>query len=542
MAQPAFYKALAFTDSSSFEMQNNVIIHKEVNANFKLMANAYKTDKGKDILVEQSYISIFQHYDELRKAVTDDNIKKMLYLTTDILTAATPTGKGPNWLIIKGKLDSLQYESTYLKSDYFNETTGLVWENPITTGVYIPKPNQIIQPVKDKPALIDPRRTGRWIQTTPGIIPGDYAWFLNNSIKYGFIPYGPSSTNMLFYITSAEIQAVLTSDTAPIASVQNLVTIFTPVAAGDTNLGKAIKDQIITTAKLIRQGPPPAQSRGGGKGFSQAAIASITKYLRTKGCSNVFIAACCAIASKESGGVPKNEYGWGSTNDLGRIREFFGNRLWKPGWGPDASGVTPAPKGPITRLTDAELIAIKANNRSFFDKIYGPGGPYVSGAKGPQPAAVKQGSKDPGDGDRYRGRGFNGITFKSAYEKYQKIILATYPNIDIVANPDGLNDPIDGFGPSAIALGEYMFSNVGKPDSTKRNKILTFYKGRQLPSEPPVAENLYQSNNKDHCIRACMHANAGWGTDPNQGTWMSEGEGRALQNYPTLLAAVESVK
>ena len=342
---------------------------------------------------------------------------------------------------------------------------------------------------------------------------------------------------MLFYITLAEIKTFLVSDTAPVTSVQNLVTIFTPVAAGDTGAGKVIKDQITTTAKLILQGPPPPQSRGGGKGFSQAAIASITKYLRTKGCSNVFIAAVCAIASKESGGVPKNEWGWGSTKDLGRIREFFGNRLYKPGWGPDASGLPSAKSGPITRLTDAELIASKASDVNFFDKIYGPGSPHIKGGK---PASVQGGNEAPRSGYDYRGRGFNGITFKSAYQKYQKIILATYPNIDIVANPDGLNDPIDGFGPSAIAVGEYMFNNVGKLNSVKANKILTFYGGRQLAG--PVNLDLYKSNNSDHCIRACMHANAGWGTDPNQGTWMPEGEGRALQNYPTLLAAVESVK
>lgn len=550
MAIPTFYKALTFTDSSSFEMQNNVIIHKEVNANFKLMANGYKTDKGKDILVEQSYISIFQHYDELRKAVTTGfvndfygTIKVALNLNVDIITAAGPDGKGLKWTQIKKQLENLPYETDTVGADYFNENTGVVWENPINSGVLIPKPNQIIQPGKAEVKLIDPRRTGRWVQTTPGIIPGDYAWFLNNSAKFGFIPYGPSNSNMLFYITLAEVKAAVPAGNNE--ALKNLVTIFTPIASGDTSVGKVIKDQITTTADVVLKGPPPPQSRGGGKGFSQTSIASITNYLRTKySCSNVFIAACCAIASKESGGVPKNEYGWGSTIDLGRIRTFFGNRLKKPGWS-TWYGQTEAPSKTAnpTGLTDPELIALKANDLSFFDKIYGPGSPHIVGSKATPPgtpASIQGGNIDVKSGYDYRGRGFNGITFKTAYQKYNPIIQATYKDMDIVATPDKLNDPADGFGPSAIALGEYMYSNVGNLTDEKITKILTYYRGRVLTG--PVNKALYKSTNSDHCIRACMHANAGWGTNPNDGTWMSEGEGKALANYPTLLAAVESVK
>jgi predicted chitinase len=40
-----------------------------------------------------------------------------------------------------------------------------------------------------------------------------------------------------------------------------------------------------------------------------------------------------------------------------------------------------------------------------------------------------------GDGWKYRGRGFNGITFKSGYEKYSSVT-----GIDLVSNPDRLND------------------------------------------------------------------------------------------------------
>jgi len=46
------------------------------------------------------------------------------------------------------------------------------------------------------------------------------------------------------------------------------------------------------------------------------------------------------------------------------------------------------------------------------------------------------GNSDHGDGWKYRGRGFNGITGKSKYIDYSKLI-----NADLVGNPDLVNDP-----------------------------------------------------------------------------------------------------
>ena len=60
---------------------------------------------------------------------------------------------------------------------------------------------------------------------------------------------------------------------------------------------------------------------------------------------------------------------------------------------------------------------------------------FVYGQKPNGMRANAYGNTQPEDGWKYRGRGFNGITFKSGYERYS---AAT--GIDLVSNPDRLND------------------------------------------------------------------------------------------------------
>lgn len=91
-----------------------------------------------------------------------------------------------------------------------------------------------------------------------------------------------------------------------------------------------------------------------------------------------------------------------------RIREIFGAR--------------------VSGLSDNQLTTLKANEQAFRDRVYGPDDPTGQ--------SQKLGNTQPWDGMKYRGRWFNGITFKNTYKKYGDII-----GVDLVKNPELLEKP-----------------------------------------------------------------------------------------------------
>ena len=119
-----------------------------------------------------------------------------------------------------------------------------------------------------------------------------------------------------------------------------------------------------------------------------------------KGTTNRFTqSAILAIASKESGFIPKSEQGYGHTTNE-RIRAVFGSRL--------------------ASYDETQLTALKANDEEFFDAIYG----------------LPMYGQTHDEGYRYRGRGFNQITFKGNYK-----MIGDGIGVDLVNNPDKLNEP-----------------------------------------------------------------------------------------------------
>lgn len=105
-----------------------------------------------------------------------------------------------------------------------------------------------------------------------------------------------------------------------------------------------------------------------------------------------------SVIAKESGFKPKDEIDYSSTSNS-RIRSIFGKR--------------------VSKYSDQELDSIKRDPKKFFDVVYG--GRFGNA---------------PDEGYKYRGRGFNGLTFKGNYKKYGNMI-----GVDLVSNPDLANDP-----------------------------------------------------------------------------------------------------
>jgi predicted chitinase len=168
------------------------------------------------------------------------------------------------------------------------------------------------------------------------------------------------------------------------------------------------------------------------------------------------IGMLCTIG-KESGFIPKDEISYSTTSNS-RIRSIFGAR--------------------VAKYNDGELTQLKQNDEEFWDAVYGPEAmPYFPG--------WNPGNTQKGDGWKYRGRGFNGITFKTLYEKYGKII-----GMDLVSNPDLANNPV-----VAAKIAVAMMVPALKAKGIDPNGFETV----------------------DDAIYNYVRANGGWGSDPSMG-------------------------
>lgn len=195
------------------------------------------------------------------------------------------------------------------------------------------------------------------------------------------------------------------------------------------------------------------------------------------------IAGMLAIVSKESSFVPKEERSYAGTSNA-RIRKVFG--------------------GKIGHLSDSELNSLKADPKRFFDTVYG-------GRNG--------NAQD--EGYKFRGRGFNQLTFQGNYKKYGDLI-----GEDLVSNPDKVNN----VRTAAKVLIAYNKAGI---DSLKRKGKLKEYN----------ATDINDFKNTRDATLAFYHATAGTGNSVSyiKGLANSDhlgGMTRALNRVNDLLAAV----
>ena len=157
---------------------------------------------------------------------------------------------------------------------------------------------------------------------------------------------------------------------------------------------------------------------------------------------------------KESGFIPQNEIGYGTTtND--QIRKTFSS---------------------TRKLSDAKLDRLKSNDEDFFNYVYGPKG-----------AGPGLGNTQSGDGFKFRGRGFNQITGRANYKRY-----------GFEGNPDRLND--------AQGAADAMVEFLAKEGSSLNNRFdnvdesIEFFVtrnagGRRKPREESKARDVVERFN-----------------------------------------------
>jgi predicted chitinase len=159
-----------------------------------------------------------------------------------------------------------------------------------------------------------------------------------------------------------------------------------------------------------------------------------------------------SVIGKESGFEPKNEICYGGTSD-DRIKDIFGScrtndtkikRDWSTKYGPTVT-----------------ISSLKDHCEDFFEAMYGE--------KATSCLGWNTGNDSPGDGYKYRGRGFNQITFKNTYRR-----IGGYIGEDLVSDPDRLND-VTVAAKAAVAFFTGGKTGSSLPDFTNTTDAINYF-------------------------------------------------------------------
>lgn len=198
----------------------------------------------------------------------------------------------------------------------------------------------------------------------------------------------------------------------------------------------------------------------------------VLKELQNSGITNKYaIAAIMAIIDKESGFKPQSEIAYsGNTNNY--IRSKFS----------------------ITKtLSDDQLTRLKASPEDFFNFVYGS--KFGNNAK---------------EGFKYRGRGFNQLTFKGNYRKFGDLI-----KMNLVDNPDLVNDPIVAAKVVAAFFKESFKNNAS------------------IIQKRYGASNINDFSDSITAVNAFYNANAGFKNDTSK--TVTAGKTKALKKVNSFL-------
>jgi len=212
--------------------------------------------------------------------------------------------------------------------------------------------------------------------------------------------------------------------------------------------------------------------------LKNAAI--LNDHMIANGITNAFArAAVLAVVAKESGFTPKSENSYKNTSNA-RIREVF-------------------PK--LASLNDAQLNTLKANDTLFFNAVYG--GKYGNAAN---------------EGYKYRGRGYNQLTFKGNYADIGKRV-----GVDLVSNPDKANDPAVA---ADIVIAYYL------REFTNGKKYLAQFNTDSINGFKSLMDAL----------KAVNQATIGWATDPNKAKGFQSAASKVDDLYAFVTGGASAVK
>ena len=225
------------------------------------------------------------------------------------------------------------------------------------------------------------------------------SWLNKNASKFGFSSIAREPWHWEHKESAQAIKGGPSSK-EPISSVLIDSSFITRL------IGK-LKEKGFSQEDLAKFAKTKGSKFSAGASFPVENMRAIEKALDEHGITNDYARrAILGVVSKESPNL-KAETSYSNTS-AERIREVFPSKFGE--------------------MSDSMIDDIKKNDDDFWDIVYG--GRY--------------GNSEPGDGSKYRGRGFNGITFKANYEKLQDLYEKSgskLGDINIVENPELLNQP-----------------------------------------------------------------------------------------------------
>ena len=295
-------------------------------------------------------------------------------------------------------------------------------------------------------------------------------WLKKNASKFGFstIPREPWHWEHKASVDSAKGGKEGTDSSAKVGAVLIDSDLIKRLISKLKEKGFSQKD---LDKKSDLQPGKGAKFKGGG-GFPAENMKALEKAMDDHGITNEYARkAILGVISKESPNLA-SEISY-STTSPSRIREVFPSKFGS--------------------MSDEEINDIKKDDSKFWDIVYGG----------------KYGNTEPGDGSKYRGRGFNGITFKSNYENLQRIYEregSRLGSIDIVKNPELLE----------------------KPEVAAEFAVLFF-----LDSFKRKGKNPNDYSDLESAVTDYVQSNAGWGTSL-AGAVTSSGLQKAMAFAQTL--------
>ena len=182
--------------------------------------------------------------------------------------------------------------------------------------------------------------------------------------------------------------------------------------------------------------PAPSSSEPTGK---QGMVQTVLKAFEEVGIINPFVrTALLANIEKESGFKPRDENL--NYSSVERIKKVFPTAVR------------------VARLSDDELKQYTNNPQALAELVYGH----------KSPVGKLMGNNEPGDGYKYRGRGFIQITGKKNYERFGSQI-----GVDLVKNPDLANDPVIAAKISALFVKQGLKGRMDFKSQSEANRAVT---------------------------------------------------------------------